>query len=421
MPRELTRCAGGAPYIVFALGVSAFWLSFFHRLAPAAIAGDLTATFDVSGAALGALAATYFYVYAAMQVPSGVLADTLGPRKVLAAGGLVAGIGSIVFASAESLGMAATGRTLIGLGVSVAFICVMKLNANWFDERRFATATGWANVFGILGAFAATAPLAWLVSVVSWRTVFMWVGAMSLVLASLTLWKMQDAPAAAHARATRTEHWYRGLAAVVRNRATWPGFWVNFGLSGVNMSFLGLWAVPFLVHAYGMSPLVASNHTSLMLAGYAGTTVLVGWLSDRLQRRRPIILASATLYLACWVAWIAGVPPGWTYPLALAMGAVVSGFSLSWACAKEVNAPAYAGMATSVANLGGFVAAGILQPLVGWVLDVTADSAARGSGNFTAALGVFALFTAVGLAGALFIRETRCRNIWAPVSEAVTK
>jgi MFS family permease len=193
---------------------------------------------------------------------------------------------------------------------------------------------------------------------------------------------------------------------------------VNFGLSGVNMSFIGLWAVPFLVHAYGMSPLVASNHTSVMLAGYACATGFVGLLSDRLQRRRPIMLASAALYLACWIAWIVGVPHGWTYLLALVMGTVVSGFSLSWACAKEVNAPAYAGMATSVANLGGFVAAGILQPLVGWVLDVTSDGAARGSGNFTAALGVFALFTATGLAGALFIRETHCRNIW---TNAVTK
>ena len=369
----------------------------------------------MSGTALGALAATYFYVYAAMQVPSGVLADTLGPRKVLAAGGLVAGLGSILFASAESLGAAAAGRTLVGLGVSVAFICVMKLNANWFDERRFATATGWANVFGILGAFAATAPLAWLVSVVSWRTVFMWVGVVSLALAALTLWKMQDAPRAVHTQPASKERWYHGLAAVVRNRATWPGFWVNFGLSGVSMSFIGLWAVPFLVHTYGMSPLAAANHTSLMLAGYAGGTVLVGWLSDRMQRRRPIILASAALYLACWIAWLAGVPQGWTYFLALVMGLVVSGFSLSWACAKEVNAPAYAGMATSVANLGAFVAAGILQPLVGWVLDITSDGAGRGVGNFTAALSVFALFSAIGLVGALFIRETRCRNIWAAV------
>jgi MFS family permease len=300
----------------------------------------------------------------------------------------------------------------VGLGVSVAFICVLKLNANWFDERRFATATGLSNVIGILGAFAAAAPLAWLVTIVSWRVVFAAVGLFSIALAALTLWKLEDAPRGHTASGEGRAEWYAKLVRVVRNRATWPGFWVNFGLSGVNMSFVGLWAVPFMMQAYGMSTVAASNHTSLMLAGYASSTAAVGWLSDRIQRRRPLIIASAGLYLACWLAWIVGVPLGWTYALAFVMGVVVSGFSLSWACAKEVNAPALAGMATSVANLGGFVAAGILQPLVGWVLDLSAARGGAQVADFSAALGVFALFTCVGLAGALFIRETRCRNIW---------
>jgi MFS family permease len=153
-----------------------------------------------------------------------------------------------------------------------------------------------------------------------------------------------------------------------------------------------------------MSAVAASRHTSLILVGYACSTALVGWWSDRIRRRRPLIVASGVLYLACWGAWIAGVPSAWTYVVAAVMGVVVSGFSLSWACAKEVNAPRYAGMATSLANVGGFLAAGVLQPFVGWVLDV--------SGSYRAALAVLALFTCVGLAGALFIRETRCRNIW---------
>ncbi len=399
-----------ARWTAFALGVAAFWLSFFHRVAPAALAGELTRSFEVSGAALGALAATYFYVYALMQLPTGVLADILGPRKVMAAGTFVAGFGSLVFAAAESLVTAALGRTLVGLGVSVVFICVLKINADWFDERRFATATGWANVVGITGAFAATAPLAWLITIVSWRSVFAAVGCVSLALAGCIAWLVRDAPASPRPRPARprTHHWYDGLAEVMRNRATWPGFWVTFGLSGVNMSFLGLWAVPFLSSAYGMSAVEASHHTSLMLLGYACATVVVGWWSDHIGRRRPIVLWSAALYLACWIAWLIGVPGVWTYGLALFMGIVVSGFSLAWACAKEVNAPAYAGMATSVANVGGFLSAGLLQPLVGWVLDMSAP------GDFRPALAVFGVFTASGLAGALFIRETRCRNIWDP-------
>jgi len=345
-----------------------------------------------------------------MQLPTGVLADTLGPRRVLTAGSLIAGIGSLVFAGADSIATAAIGRTLVGLGVSVVWVCVLKITANWFDDRRFATATGWANVVGISGALAATAPLAWLIGFISWRTVFAGIGLISLALAAMIAWKIQDAPATA-VSAVPTQRaaggrWYHGLAAVLRNRATWPGFWVNFGMSGTHMSFVGLWAVPYLSQVYGMSAVVASRHTSLMLVGYACVTVVVAWLSDQMQQRRPVIVASALLYLACWAAWLIGVPAGWTYGVSVFQGVAVSGFSLSWACAKEVNAPLHAGMATSVANVGGFLAAGILQPLVGWVLDMSAP------GDFRPALCVLAFFASTGLAGALFIRETRCRNIW---------
>lgn len=414
-------------WVVFGLGAAGFWLSFFHRVAPAAIAAELTRAFDVSGAALGALAATYFYVYAVMQLPAGVLADTVGPRRILSAGGVVAGIGSIMFGSADSVVWAAAGRTLVGLGVSVAFISLLKLNANWFDERRFATASGAAQVIGISGAFLATAPLAWLVTLVSWRSVFIAVGLVSLVVAGLT-WMLArdnpDAPArhgSGDAPGTHPEigtasldraRWYHGLGEVMRNRATWPCFWVNFGISGSYMSFIGLWAVPFLIVVYDMSPVAASRHTSVMLVAFAVSVAGVGAWSDNIRRRRPLLIGSAVLYCGFWGAWITGaVPVAMTYPVFALMGFIATGFTLSWACAKEVNRPRYAGMATGLANTGGFLAAGILQPLVGWALDRSAGHA-HAAADFRPALAVLMLFASCGLVGALFIRETRCRNIW---------
>jgi hypothetical protein len=134
------------------------------------------------------------------------------------------------------------------------------------------------------------------------------------------------------------------------------------------------------------------------------------------------MIARAALYLACWSAWIYGIPGEWTYAMAAATGLSASGFSLAWSCAKEVNPPRYAGMAVSVANTGGFLAAGLLQPLVGWVLDVATAGAPHAAAlpEFRAALGVLAAFAAIGFTGALFIRETRCRNIWAPAGATTT-
>src|SRR5664279_1505188 len=113
--------------IVFGIVLLSFVLSFFHRTAPAAIAGELTRAFAIDAATLGTLAATYFYVYTLLQIPVGVLADTLGPRRLLTAGSFIAAAGSLAFALAPGWEIAAAGRTLVGVGVSVAFIAILKV------------------------------------------------------------------------------------------------------------------------------------------------------------------------------------------------------------------------------------------------------------------------------------------------------
>src|SRR5450759_1761154 len=139
--------------------VAAYVLSFFQRFAPAGIASDLAAAFNTSASSLGALAATYFYVYTLMQVPTGILVDTFGARRILLMGGLVGGAGSLMFGLAPGLELALLGRTLIGLGVSVTFIAMLKIIAVSFDERRFATLVGLSMLIGNLGSVLAGAPL----------------------------------------------------------------------------------------------------------------------------------------------------------------------------------------------------------------------------------------------------------------------
>lgn len=405
-------------WLVVALGAAAFWIAFFHRVAPGTIANELQTAFAVSGAALGALSATYFYVYAVMQLPTGVLVDTLGPRKVLTAGGVIAGIGAVLFGIADTVVGAAVGRTLAGLGVSVAFVAALKLNAAWFDERKFATTASMTNTVGLTGALAATAPLAWVVTQTSWRNVFIGIGIASFVVALLTWIYLRDRPVnAVHGAAPATTplpgvRWYHGLGEVVRNRATWTGFWMSFGLSGSYMSFIGLWGVPMLIHGYGIPPVEASHHVAVILIALGFSSVGLSMTSDRLRRRRSIAIAVAAAYCGMWSVWLAGVPYAWTWVMSALMGVCAPGFVLAWVYAKEVNRPRYAGMATSVANTGGFLAAGILQPLVGWVLDHASDGGPYTQAAFHQALMVLLAFALIGLAATFFMRETHCRNIW---------
>jgi len=372
---------------------------------------------------LGTLAATYYLIYTVMQVPTGVLNDTLGPRRVLTAGCLVAGAGSILFGAAETVTAALVGRTLAGLGVSVAFVSMLKLAAEWFPERRFATMTGIGAMIGLTGALAAATPLAWVATLISWRTVFTAVGVASLLLAISTWLVVRDRPATKVVQRAPTTHdgvsWQSGLMQVVRNRATWPCFWIGFGMSGSYMTFIGLWAVPYFMHGYGMSAVEATRHTSLMIFFLAASQGAVGAISDRIGRRRPLILGSTLLYFTCWVAWLGGIAavPGASYVVSAVMGLSVCGLTLSWACAKELNSSRYSGIAISLVNTSGFLAVGLLQPLVGWLLDRSAGGAAYTGAHYTPGLVLLTVFAGIGVAGALFIRETGCRNIWPELKQ----
>jgi sugar phosphate permease len=316
---------------------------------------------------------------------------------------------------------------LVGLGVSVTFISLLKLNAAWFHDRHFATMAGVTLLLGNAGSLLAAAPLAWVLGYVSWRTVFVGVGAFSLLLAVLAWLFVRNNPGEAGLPSLReldgkaahpphSGHWYDGLLIILKNRATWPGLWVNMGLSGSLFAFGGLWAVPFLRDAYGMDRAAATNHTTLLLAGFAIGAFFIGTLSDRLGRRKPVMVTGALGYCLCWLPLLLGLPLSGVvgYALFLAMGLCAPSFTLSWSCAKEVNPPALSGMATSVVNVGGFLGAAMLQPLVGWAIDhahAAGGETPLGPGDYQAGIAILMGFALMGFVSTLFIRETYCKYV----------
>ena len=411
--------------LALAIVVATYALSFFQRFAPAGIASDLVAAFNTSASSLGALAATYFYVYTIMQVPTGILVDTLGPRRILLIGGVIGGAGSLMFALASGLELALVGRTLIGLGVSVTFIAMLKIIAVSFDERRFATLVGLAMLVGNLGSVLAGAPLSWLAQQTSWRHIFVALAGVSLLLGVACWILLREQPTVAGQPDTKPSFdrslILSGLVSVLKNRDNWPTVCVNFGICGSFFAFAGLWATPFLTQAHGLTRAAAANHVSLYFVGFALGCVFMGALSDRLGKRKPVLIVTSHLYLLIWLLllWVLALPLLASYALFTLMGLVTAGFTLTWACAKEVNAPQLSGISTSVTNMAGFLAGAVLQPLVGWVMDQRWQGGLTSTGArlFTADdyhAGLL-LLTAVAAFGALaswWIRETGCRNIW---------
>jgi len=135
-----------------------YFFVYFDRVAPAVVAPELAKAFNISAASLGLLSAAYFYPYAAMQIPSGILSDFLGPRLAVTIFFIIAGIGTAMFGLAQSYDWALVGRVMMGIGVAVVYIPIMKIQAQWFRNYEFATLTGILLTVGNIGALGAAAP-----------------------------------------------------------------------------------------------------------------------------------------------------------------------------------------------------------------------------------------------------------------------
>ncbi len=432
MPHPRYAAFNALRWRIYFILILSYMLVFFHRMAPASVASDLMQAFQTTGAALGSLAAMYYYVYTVMQIPSGILADTLGPRISVTAGSLVAGVGSILFGLADDFTLASAGRFLVGLGVSVVFVGLMRSNAVWFSDRHYGRVSGLTLLLGNLGAILAAAPLAWALGFFTWREIFVAIGVASLLMALVTAWLVRNRPEEAgfpsvremeglpaHARAH--PHWRAALRAAYGRLAAWPGFWVNLGVTGNMFSFVGLWGVPLLRDVHGLSRTDASLYTTVSLVAFALGCLFMGWLSDHLGLRRPVILAAGVLSALAWlclilVDWGPGLSGYLLYGL---IGLGASGFVITYAAVKEVCAPESAGMAIALVNTGLFLGAAIMQPAFGWVLDLTwqgelVDGLRRYDwADYRNGLWLSFGFALVAVVAATRVRETHCRNISA--------
>lgn len=362
--------------LTMGLAILAYFMAYFLRVAPATLASDFTADFQTNATALGTLAGVYFYVTTAMQVPAGVMVDRLGVRSILALGCTVAALGSLTASAAPTFFWAAIGRLLIGLGTSVLFIAMLKLIAELYPARRFATVAGIAMILGASGSVVAGAPLGAIIELTSWRLVF--VGS-TVILAFIALgsWILiQPSASEAAEPATQPSTWASALQAVIRTPQVLVGFAINCGMTGTFMSFTSLWAVPFL-QSHGLTLGQASMHLSAFFVAFSVASMLIGRLSDAMGNRAALLIGCATGYtflLACMAGLNMNESSALSYGVFIALGLCTSGFTLTWSQAKDACAPSSAGMAMAVVNTGGFVCAAVLQPLAGWLMDLRYSS-----------------------------------------------
>lgn len=405
--------------IFWILGLS-YILVYFHRLCPAVVATDMMTDLHAGGALIGLLSSAYFYPYALMQLPAGLLSDSWGPRRSITLFFSLAFVGSLVLGLAPSVFWAVFGRALVGLGVSMLFVPTMKVLAEWFRAREFATMTAILMAMGGLGSLAAATPLALLSSLIGWRLSFVVVGAFTLVMAVLIWLFVRDRPSDLGwppvVDPVGTKASAIGLGEGIKKVLTDPRFWPVaiwfFFTFAMFFSFGGLWGGPYLMQVYGLSKTEAGNILSMLAIGMILGSPLVSFLSDRVFRgRKPVLLLGSfivlnlTGLLAFYTADLS-IPALYLICLGLGMfsGAiVVIGFTTT----KELFPVQIAGTSTGVVNLFPFAAGAIFQPVLGYLL----ERKGRVNGAFTLAGYEQAFFTLflcalIALLACLFVKET---------------
>jgi MFS family permease len=411
---------------VWGLGALLYLIGFYLRVAPAVITDQLMLEFAITGAALGNLSAFYFYSYVAMQIPTGMIADRWGPRRLLTVGAGVAALGTALFAFAPTIFWANMGRLLIGASVAVAFVSMLKLASHWFAPKQYALASGMALLMGVVGGVVAGVPLRFLVETFGWRPVMGVSAALTAVLCVVTWLRVRDDPVergyASHYQGAHGAHGsqsvLRGLMEVLSYRNIWILTAVPIGFSGAVLTFAGLWGVPFLRQVHGLDPKAAAAITSILLVAWAlGGPILGSW-SERMQMRKPLYLIASGVALLGWSAIIFLPLPLWALvvlliPTGFASGNIIIGFA--WA--KESVPLRLVGTASGFCNMGPLLGGMLLQPAMGWILDQRWNGALAGgvriydAGAYRA--GFTLLFATMVLAAFILIlaKDSHCRQM----------
>src|SRR6186997_3396414 len=394
-----------------------YFYQYVMRSAPAVMMPQLSEGFGMSAAAVASLVGLFYYGYSPFSLVAGVAMDRLGPRRVVPIGAAAVGIGALLFASGNP-SLASFGRLLQGAGGVFALVGAAFIATTNFPASRAATLIGATQMFGMAGGSAGqflVGPL--IASGVSWSVFWIGMGLAGLAI-SVVLFVLLPKPAPV----TRDGDWVksasRTLVLVFRNpQSILCG--VIAGLLFIPTTIFDMvWGVRYLQDARGFDYGTAVMRSAMVPFGWIIGCPLLGFLSDRIGRRKPVIVAGAAVLFAC-LAWIlygpADVLP--PYVLALIAGVASGAAMLPYTVIKEANPPTLSGTATGVVNFINFTFSALLGPVFGGLL-MSAKGGAAGMTleHYQTAFVPMLYGVALAIVLTLILRETGPAARPAPIA-----
>lgn len=351
----------------------------FYRVSSAVIAPELVKTFHLNAESLGVLGGAFFYSFALMQIPMGVLLDRIGPRYIMTIFGLVGALGAFVFAGANTFSLAMTGRILMGMGMASVLMGSFKVFVLRFPGNKFSIFSGTLIAIGTLGSILATSPLAWLSLSIGWRFTFVIAGSITIIFAFLIFWVLGDndkhkgVPKGSPEDPERKIPIKRLLTLVLGSLSFWQIAVFAFFRYGTFVALQGLWLGTYLIDVKGFSPIRAGNILMMLSIGYIAGAPISGYLADKVIKSAKITaLCAVVLYAMCLLP-LTGIVD-MEGPLLFGVLFSLIGFfnspgTLAYTHVKELYPTEISGTVIAAANF--FVMAGgaVLTPALGIIIE----------------------------------------------------
>jgi sugar phosphate permease len=390
MNEELMNRVLRLRWVVFSAFGAAYILVFFNQMSVAVVANDIMLDLNCNATTIGVMASIYFYVYAAMQIPAGLLCDSVGSRKTVSFSLGIAAVGALIFGFAPTVTIAMIGRGLVGLGVSAVFIAIMKIVAEWFAIREFAKMQGIITALGGAGVLLGTFGLGWLAKAFGWRIVFQTIGITTGLLVFVIWFFVRNSPrekgwpSIAEIENFRTGYppsqrltpipLGQGVKLVIKEPGFYPLALWFFCNAGIFFGFGGLWAGPYFMDVYGLTKPQAGAVLSMIACTMIVVSPLMAAVSDNIfqSRKKNIIFCTACLCALFSFLWLnpSGLPIPALYGIIIFFTAVSAcTMVVAFTTLKELYPVQIAGTSVAVGNFFPFFGGAVFMTLIGNILD----------------------------------------------------